>query len=232
MQDMLATLVDELRSVGIAVSVADHLDAAQALSRISLWDRDVVRAALLSTLIKRADHVDTFNLLFELVTGEPREPSADLVSALSDEQLRTCCARQPAQARNICCGCSPTNTSAGSAGWSRAGRSPGYSRPSPSCRQPTWTASAPTCSSPQSVQLWLKGLAAPVRAPDLAPGPGPAPADPAACAAGSRKLAPTGSLQDCGRSCGPRCAEPWSRTGAPRQSGRPCGSSCPRTWTS
>ena|SRR5215472_4814155 len=88
MQDMLATLVDELRSVGIGVSVADHLDAAQALSRISLWDRDVVWAALLSTLIKRADHVDTFNLLFELVTGEPREPSADLVSALSDEQLQ------------------------------------------------------------------------------------------------------------------------------------------------
>src|SRR5262249_53538895 len=73
----------------VGVSVADHLDAAQALSRISLWDRDVVRAALLSTLIKRADHVDTFNLLFELVTGEPREPGADLVSALSDEQLQT-----------------------------------------------------------------------------------------------------------------------------------------------
>jgi uncharacterized protein len=88
MRDMLATLVDELRSVGIAVSVGDHLDAAQALSRISLWDKDVVRAALLSTLIKRAEYIDTFNLLFELVTGQPREPGADLVSVMTDEQLR------------------------------------------------------------------------------------------------------------------------------------------------
>jgi uncharacterized protein with von Willebrand factor type A (vWA) domain len=88
MQDMLATLVDELRNVGIGVSVGEHLDAAQALSRVSLGDRDVVRATLLSTLIKRAEHIDTFNLLFELATAEPREAGGDLVAALSDDQLR------------------------------------------------------------------------------------------------------------------------------------------------
>jgi uncharacterized protein len=88
MQDMLATLVDELRNVGIGVSVGEHLDAAQALSSISLRDKDVVRATLLSTLIKRAEHIDTFNLLFELATAEPREAGGDLVAALSDEQLR------------------------------------------------------------------------------------------------------------------------------------------------
>src|SRR5258708_11595947 len=88
MQGMLATLVDELRSVGIGVSVGEHLDAAQALSRISLRKKDVVRAALLGTLIKRGEHIDTFNLLFDLVTAEPREAGADLVAALSDEQLR------------------------------------------------------------------------------------------------------------------------------------------------
>ncbi len=88
MQGMLATLVDELRSVGIGVSVGEHLDAAQALSRISLREKDVVRAALLGTLIKRGEHIDTFNLLFDLVTAEPREAGADLVAALSDEQLR------------------------------------------------------------------------------------------------------------------------------------------------
>jgi uncharacterized protein with von Willebrand factor type A (vWA) domain len=88
MQGMLATLVDELRSVGIGVSVGEHVDAAQALSRISLRDKDVVRASLLSTLIKRAEHIDTFNLLFEMATAEPREAGSDLVAALSDEQLR------------------------------------------------------------------------------------------------------------------------------------------------
>src|SRR5258708_28515359 len=88
MQGMVAALVDELRNVGIGVSVGEHLDAAQALSRISLRDKDVVRAALLGTLIKRAEHIDTYNLLFDLVTAELREAGADLVAALSDEQLR------------------------------------------------------------------------------------------------------------------------------------------------
>src|SRR5690349_21545731 len=87
MQGLLATLVDELRSVGIGVSVGEHLDAAEALSRISLFDRDVVRAALLSTLVKRAEHVETFNLVFELVMASPRDGDAPLVEAMSDEQL-------------------------------------------------------------------------------------------------------------------------------------------------
>jgi uncharacterized protein len=87
MQGLLATLVDELRSVGIGVSVGEHLDAAEALSRISLFDKDVVRAALLSTLVKRAEHVETFNLVFELVMASPGDRGASLVEAMSDEQL-------------------------------------------------------------------------------------------------------------------------------------------------
>jgi len=87
MQGLLATLVDELRSVGIGVSVGEHLDAAEALSRISLFDKDVVRAALLSTLVKRAEHVETFNLVFELVMASPGDGDAPLVEAMSDEQL-------------------------------------------------------------------------------------------------------------------------------------------------
>jgi uncharacterized protein with von Willebrand factor type A (vWA) domain len=87
MQGILATLVDELRSVGIGVSVGEHLDAAEALSRISLFDKEVVRAALLSTLIKRAEHVETFNLVFELCMASPGDGRASLVEAMSDEQL-------------------------------------------------------------------------------------------------------------------------------------------------
>ncbi|HEX9032464.1 MAG TPA: VWA domain-containing protein [Streptosporangiaceae bacterium] len=88
MQELLATLVDELRNVGIGVSVGEHLDAAHAISRLSLFDKEVVRAALQGTLIKRAEHLDAFNLLFDLFTGGTRAPGADLVAGLSDQELR------------------------------------------------------------------------------------------------------------------------------------------------
>jgi uncharacterized protein len=62
----LTTLVDELRTIGVGVSVGEHLDAARALARIPLGDREVVRGALQCALVKRAEHLDAFNLLFEL----------------------------------------------------------------------------------------------------------------------------------------------------------------------
>lgn len=88
MQGMLATLVDELRNVGIGVSVGEHLDAARALSAISLADADVVRAAIQCALVKRAEHADTFHLLFDLYTAGGEQPGAELVASMSDEQLR------------------------------------------------------------------------------------------------------------------------------------------------
>ena len=88
MQGMLASLVDELRNVGIAVSVGEHLDAARALSHVSLADKEVVRAALQSALVKRAEHADAFNLLFELYTAGTAQPGAELVATMTDEQLR------------------------------------------------------------------------------------------------------------------------------------------------
>ncbi len=88
MQEMLATLVDELRNVGIGVSLGEHLDAAHALSRISLQDKEVVRAALQCALIKNPEHASTFSLLFELYTAGTRQPGADLIAAMTDQELR------------------------------------------------------------------------------------------------------------------------------------------------
>ncbi len=85
---MLAGLVDELRSVGIAVSVGEHLDAAQALSAISLQDKEVVRAALQCALIKNAAELEAFNLIFDLATAGTAQAGAELVSAMSDAELR------------------------------------------------------------------------------------------------------------------------------------------------
>src|SRR6201998_2488161 len=65
----LATLVDELRAVGVGASVGEHLDAARALASIPLADQAVVRSSLQCALIKRAEHLDAFNVLFNLYFG-------------------------------------------------------------------------------------------------------------------------------------------------------------------
>ena len=85
---MLATLVDELRNVGIGVSVGEHLDAARALSAISLADKDVVKAAIQCALVKRAEHADTFSLLFDLYTASAEQAGAELIASMTDDQLR------------------------------------------------------------------------------------------------------------------------------------------------
>jgi uncharacterized protein len=87
----LATLVNELRAVGVGVSVGEHLDAARALARISLADQEVVQSSLQCALIKRAEHLDAFHVLFNLYFGGtgPSEPgpfasltAEDLAAAL------------------------------------------------------------------------------------------------------------------------------------------------------
>jgi len=87
-QGVLAGLVDELRSVGIAVSIGEHLDAARALATVPLQDKETVRAALQCALVKRTEQIDVFNLLFDLYTAGGRQPGADLVAAMTDDELR------------------------------------------------------------------------------------------------------------------------------------------------
>jgi uncharacterized protein with von Willebrand factor type A (vWA) domain len=88
MRGMLAALVDELRNVGIPVSVGEHLDAASAVSRISLQDKDVLRATLQCALIKNAEHLSPFNLIFDLYTSGAPRPGEGPLAGLSDAELR------------------------------------------------------------------------------------------------------------------------------------------------
>ena len=71
----LATLVDELRTVGVGVSVGEHLDAARALASIPLADLEVVRSSLQCALVKRSEHLDAFNVLFNLYFRERGRPT-------------------------------------------------------------------------------------------------------------------------------------------------------------
>ena len=85
----LTTLVDELRAVGVGVSVGEHLDAARALASIPLADSEAVRASLQSALVKRAEHLDAFNVLFDLhFLGTGTDQSWPL-SGLGADELQT-----------------------------------------------------------------------------------------------------------------------------------------------
>ena len=87
MSATLGTLVDELRNIGVAVSVGEHLDAARALASVPLSDTDVVRSSLQCALIKRTEHLDAFNVLFDLhFSGTwPTDPGP--LAGLSDVDL-------------------------------------------------------------------------------------------------------------------------------------------------
>jgi uncharacterized protein with von Willebrand factor type A (vWA) domain len=82
--------VAELRFIGIPIALSDGMDALRALAVVPLGDREHVRAALLATLVKRQEHVASFNVVFdvffggrageETVTGSP-------LAALTDDEL-------------------------------------------------------------------------------------------------------------------------------------------------
>src|SRR6476619_460232 len=58
--------VEALRSAGLAVSLAEGLDAISALEKVSWHDRETVRAAYAATLVKRQPQRVTFDAVFDL----------------------------------------------------------------------------------------------------------------------------------------------------------------------
>ncbi len=105
MQAMLASLVDELRSVGIGVSVGEHADAARALTQITLRDKETVRAALRCALVKKSEQLAAFDLVFDLCTAGSAQPGAELAAAMTDQELadtlRAAIASDDAQLRRV-----------------------------------------------------------------------------------------------------------------------------------
>jgi hypothetical protein len=65
----LVSFVDELRQVGVPVSMVEALDAASALEHTDLGDREAFRASLAATLVKNARHVATFDATFDVFFG-------------------------------------------------------------------------------------------------------------------------------------------------------------------
>jgi uncharacterized protein with von Willebrand factor type A (vWA) domain len=58
--------VAALREAGLTVSIAESLDAAEAMRVVALIDREQLRAAYAATLVKRQLHRKTFDAIFDL----------------------------------------------------------------------------------------------------------------------------------------------------------------------
>ncbi len=66
MQKKVIEFTNLLRKSGIRVSVAEAIDAFNALDELSLDDRDVFRDALRASMVKRGDEISTYDELFDL----------------------------------------------------------------------------------------------------------------------------------------------------------------------
>jgi uncharacterized protein with von Willebrand factor type A (vWA) domain len=69
-------LFDRLRAAGVPVSMVEVVDAVESLRHIDATDRRQFRSALAATLVKRADDLAAFELLFD-VQFPLRPPPAD-----------------------------------------------------------------------------------------------------------------------------------------------------------
>jgi hypothetical protein len=66
MQKKIIEFTNLLRKSGIRVSVAEGIDAFNALDELSLDDREVFRDALRAAMVKRGDEIATYDELFDL----------------------------------------------------------------------------------------------------------------------------------------------------------------------
>jgi uncharacterized protein with von Willebrand factor type A (vWA) domain len=78
----VAGFVDRLRAAMVPVSMVETLDAIAALGSVDLARRAEVKAALRTTLVKRSDHLQAFDALFDVYfaprptgSGSPPGPS-------------------------------------------------------------------------------------------------------------------------------------------------------------
>src|SRR4051812_1185815 len=58
--------LEALRSAGLPVSLAEGLDAVQAIDALGIGERETLRSAYAATLVKRQNHRPGFDQVFDL----------------------------------------------------------------------------------------------------------------------------------------------------------------------
>src|SRR5499427_7831273 len=94
MEEKLVEFANLLRENGVRVSLAETLDAFSASELTGLGERDVFRAALRSTMVKRASELPVFEELFDVYftgLGEIIKGASKAVQdalSMSDEEFQ------------------------------------------------------------------------------------------------------------------------------------------------
>jgi uncharacterized protein with von Willebrand factor type A (vWA) domain len=65
----LDRLIEELRDIGLPISISEKIDATAALGRTDLADREAVKTALAVTLVKSSEHESAFDTVFDVFFG-------------------------------------------------------------------------------------------------------------------------------------------------------------------
>lgn len=76
MLDRLLQFTGALRKAGVPVAVSEEIDALRAIKYVDLVEKDDVRAALATTMVKSESHRAAFDTLFDLYFATGRGPEA------------------------------------------------------------------------------------------------------------------------------------------------------------
>jgi len=97
MIDLMTRFTAELRAAGVGVSTVETLDASRALDKVDMSDRQALRSALSSTMVKHVEHIEPFNRAFDVffslhpvLDDDELEPQDQIVDAemIDPEELR------------------------------------------------------------------------------------------------------------------------------------------------
>ncbi len=84
----LQGVVDALRRVGVPVATSQIIDAVRALRLTSSDDAVAKRSAMLTTLISHAEHMPTFDTVYQLHAGDGEAVTVDeRIARLADDEL-------------------------------------------------------------------------------------------------------------------------------------------------
>lgn len=88
MEQRLIEFIAGLRAAGVRISVAESADGFRAVEEVGIWEREIFRAALQTTLVKEPTDIGTFERLFPLYFGREAPPMTPATDDMSPEQLQ------------------------------------------------------------------------------------------------------------------------------------------------